>query len=133
VQNLPRYLVLDDGRLIVAHAGLPEEYHGSTSAAALDFAVNGRKNAHPEEHGGETRYRWAEDYRGEPFVVFGHYAQPEVSRLNGTLCLDTGCVYGGRLSALRYPEHEIVSVPAAKAYKESKRWRQTRAGVLTTV
>jgi protein phosphatase len=38
--------------------------------------------------------------------------------VNNTLCLDTGCVFGGRLSALRYPERETVSVAAHRVWYE---------------
>jgi protein phosphatase len=128
VGSLPRRLSLDGGRLIVAHAGLPHEYHRSDSAEADDFAVNGREVAGPN---GETvRYRWAEDYRGDATVVYGHYSQLEATWLNRTICLDTGCVYGGRLTALRYPEGELVSVPAARVYYESRRSQAFRAAAL---
>ncbi len=51
-------------------------------------------------------------------VVYGHTPVPEAEWVNGTICLDTGCVFGGRLTALRYPEREIVSVPARQVYFE---------------
>jgi protein phosphatase len=49
-------------------------------------------------------------------VVYGHTPVPEPEWLNGTICIDTGCVFGGKLTALRYPEKELVSVPAAREY-----------------
>jgi hypothetical protein len=131
VQSLPRRLSLDEGRLIVAHAGLPHEYHhGGDSAEADDFAVNGRKV--PGANGELVRYRWANDYRGDAMVVYGHYSQIEPAWLNGTICIDTGCVYGGRLTALRYPELELISVPAAHVYFESRRSSEFRAAALTS-
>ncbi len=51
-------------------------------------------------------------------VLYGHTPVPTTEWVNGTLCLDTGCVFGGRLSALRYPERELVSVPASRVYYE---------------
>jgi polynucleotide kinase-phosphatase len=41
--------------------------------------------------------------------------------INGTICIDTGCVFGGKLTALRYPERELVDVPAARVYMEPAR------------
>ncbi len=54
-------------------------------------------------------------------VLYGHTPVPEPEWVNNTLCLDTGCVFGGRLTALRYPERELVSVPAARVYYEPAR------------
>lgn len=122
---LPRQLSLDDGRLVVAHAGLPEEYHGADSPEANEFAINGRKVR--DARGELVRYDWAADYRGAAAVVYGHYAQPRSAWVNNTLCIDTGCVYGGRLTALRYPEIELVDVPAERVYFEISRSTEFRA------
>ena len=67
------------------------------------------------------RYPWAEDYRGDAMVVYGHTPVPEAVWVNKTICIDTGCVFGGRLTALRYPERELVSVPAHEVYYEPVR------------
>ncbi|MGI9425961.1 MAG: metallophosphoesterase, partial [Hyphomicrobiaceae bacterium] len=56
------------------------------------------------------------EYGGDPAILYGHTPVPEAEWVNNTLCLDTGCVFGGQLTALRWPEREIVSVPARKAY-----------------
>jgi hypothetical protein len=128
IDALPRRLSLDSGRLVVAHAGLPLEFHAGDSPEADDFAVNGREVAGP--NGEPVRYRWAEDYRGAATVVYGHAAQVVATWVNRTICIDTGCVYGGRLTALRYPELELVSVPAARVYFESRRSPEFRAAAL---
>ena len=51
-------------------------------------------------------------------VVYGHTPVPEAVWVNGTINIDTGCVFGGSLTALRYPERELVSVPARETYYE---------------
>jgi protein phosphatase len=125
INGLPRWLSLDEGRLIVAHAGLPLEYHNlEASEEADDFAVNGRKV--PDTSGQLVRYRWASDDRGEATVAYGHYSGPRAEWLNNTICLDTGCVYGGSLTALRYPERELVSIPASRTYYETDRSEEFR-------
>jgi protein phosphatase len=116
--NLLGHLVLDDGRLVVAHAGLPEAMHGRASAAVRSFALYGDTTGETDEFGLPVRYPWAEDYRGKAMVAYGHTPVPEAEWVNGTICLDTGCVFGGKLTALRYPEREIVSVPARRVYFE---------------
>ncbi len=114
-------MVLDDGRLVVAHAGLPAVMHGRASAAVRAFALYGDTTGETDEFGLPVRYPWAEDYRGRAMVVYGHTPVPDPQWVNGTICLDTGCVFGGRLTALRYPERELVSVPAGDVYYQPAR------------
>jgi protein phosphatase len=115
------HVVLDDGRLVVAHAGLPEAMHGRASAAVRAFALYGDTTGETDEYGLPVRYPWAQDYRGRAMVVYGHTPVPEPEWVNGTICLDTGCVFGGSLTALRYPERELVSVPAGEVYYQPAR------------
>lgn len=115
-RDLVSHLVLDDGRLVVAHAGLKESYQGRASGRVRSFALYGDTTGETDEFGLPVRYPWADDYRGRAMVLYGHTPTPEVEWVNGTMCLDTGCVFGGKLSALRYPEKEVVQVPAAREY-----------------
>lgn len=121
IDNLVSHYVLDDGRLVVAHAGLKEELQGRGSGKVRDFALYGETTGETDEFGLPVRYNWAAEYRGKAIVVYGHTPVPEPEWLNGTICIDTGCVYGGKLTALRYPERELVSVPARQTYYESSK------------
>ncbi|MGN8552265.1 UNVERIFIED_CONTAM: polynucleotide kinase-phosphatase [Microbacterium sp. SLM126] len=116
--DLVSHLVLDDGRLVVAHAGLKEQYHGRASGRVRAFALYGETTGETDEFGLPVRYPWAQDYRGAAVVLYGHTPVPAVEWVNNTACLDTGCVFGGALSAMRYPEREIVSVPAEQVWYE---------------
>lgn len=116
--DLVSHLVLDGGELVVAHAGLKEAYHGRASGRVRSFALYGDTTGETDEFGLPVRYPWADDYRGRAMVLYGHTPTPEPEWVNNTLCLDTGCVFGGRLTALRYPEREIVSVPAERVWYE---------------
>lgn len=116
--GLVSHLVLDDGRLVVAHAGLKEAYHGRASGRVRRFALYGDSTGETDEFGLPVRYPWANDYRGKAMVLYGHTPTPEAEWVNNTMCLDTGCVFGGKLTALRYPEKEVVSVPAEKVWYE---------------
>jgi protein phosphatase len=118
VDALPSHYVLDDGRLVVAHAGLKQELQGRASGKVRDFALYGETTGETDEFGLPVRYNWAANYRGKAMVVYGHTSVPEPEWLNNTICIDTGCVFGGRLTALRYPEKELVSVPALRTYYE---------------
>jgi protein phosphatase len=112
------HYVLDGGRLVVSHAGLIEQYQGRASGRVREFCLYGQTTGETDEYGLPVRYPWAQDYRGSAMVVYGHTPVPAPEWVNNTLCVDTGCVFGGRLTALRYPERELVSVPAAEVYYE---------------
>lgn len=119
IDKLVSHYVLDDGRLVVAHAGLKEALQGRGSGAVRDFALFGETTGETDEFGLPIRYNWAAEYRGRAMVVYGHTPVPEPEWLNRTINIDTGCVFGGKLTALRYPEKDLVFVPAAHAYYES--------------
>lgn len=114
--GLVAHLVLDQGRLVVAHAGLKQEFHNRASARVRAFALYGDTTGETNEYGLPVRLPWAEEYRGDAAVVHGHVLTTELNWVNNTLCLDTGCVFGGSLSALRYPERETVQVPAHREW-----------------
>ncbi|WP_019146259.1 polynucleotide kinase-phosphatase [Aeromicrobium massiliense] len=116
VDGLIAHYVLDDGRLVVAHAGLKEAYHGRASGRVRAFALYGDTSGETDEFGLPVRYPWADDYRGRATVLYGHTPVPEPVWVNNTMCLDTGCVFGGSLSALSYPEREVVQVPAEREH-----------------
>ncbi|RMI31854.1 polynucleotide kinase-phosphatase [Nocardia stercoris] len=116
IDKLVSHLRLDGGRLVVAHAGLKEQYHGRASGRVRDFCLYGESTGETDEFGLPVRYPWARDYRGDAMVVYGHVPTAKVEWVNNTVCLDTGAVFGGELTALRYPEKTCVSVPAERMH-----------------
>ena len=116
IDDLVSHYVLDDGKLVVAHAGMKEEMQGRGSGKVREFALFGETTGETDEYGLTVRYNWAADYRGKAMVVYGHTPIVEPEWLNRTINIDTGCVFGGKLTALRYPEKELVSVPAERIY-----------------
>jgi protein phosphatase len=119
IDDLVSHYVLDDGKLVVAHAGMKESMQGRGSGRVREFALYGETTGETDEFGLPVRFNWAAEYRGRAMVVYGHTPVPEPEWLNRTINIDTGCVFGGQLTALRYPEKEIVSVPAKQTYCES--------------
>ncbi|MFO0806729.1 MAG: polynucleotide kinase-phosphatase [Gemmataceae bacterium] len=121
LDSLVSHYVLDGGRLVVAHAGMKEEMQGRGSGRVRDFALYGETTGETDEFGLPVRCNWAAEYRGSAAVVYGHTPVPEPEWLNRTVNVDTGCVFGGKLTAVRYPEREFVSVPARRTYCEPSR------------
>jgi protein phosphatase len=121
LDGLIGHYVLDDGRLVVAHAGMKERYVGRASQRVREFALYGETTGETDEFGLPVRYNWAAEYRGPAHVVYGHTPVPEADWLNRTINIDTGCVFGGKLTALRWPERAIVSAPARRTYSEPVR------------
>jgi protein phosphatase len=116
LSSLISHYVLDGGRLVVAHAGCKEAYQGRASGRVRAFCLYGDTTGETDDYGLPVRYPWARDYRGSAMVVYGHTPVGQTEWINNTICVDTGCVFGGALTALRYPERQLVSVPARREY-----------------
>jgi protein phosphatase len=118
LDGLRSHVWLDGGRLAVAHAGLKEELVGRGSAAVREFALYGETAGEIDEFGLPLRADWAASYRGLTTIVYGHTPVLQAEWVNNTVCIDTGCVFGGKLTALRWPEKELVDVPAMQTWFE---------------
>jgi polynucleotide kinase-phosphatase len=121
LDGLVSHYVLDDAQLVIAHAGMKAEMQGRGSGKVRDFALYGETTGETDEFGLPIRFNWAAEYRGAAHVVYGHTPVPEPEWLNRTINIDTGCVFGGKLTALRWPEKQLVSVQAARTYSEPAR------------
>lgn len=121
LETLVSHYVFDEGNLVAVHAGLKEKFHGRESKKIRDLAMFGETTGKMDELGLPIRLAWYKDYKGKAFVVYGHTPQAEAKIINHTINIDTGCVFGGKLTAIRYPEKEIVSVAAKQKYCEPAR------------
>ncbi|CRK83448.1 bis(5'-nucleosyl)-tetraphosphatase PrpE [Neobacillus massiliamazoniensis] len=119
-EKAPLYLVLDNRRLIIAHAGIKQEYIGQTSAKVKTFVLYGDITGEKHPDGSPVRRDWAKNYHGEACIVYGHTPVKEPRIINNTYNIDTGAVFGGKLTCLRYPEMEFVSVPSTMPYVAEK-------------
>jgi protein phosphatase len=131
LDGLVSHYVFDGGSLVVSHAGLREEMHGRTAGAIREFCLYGETTGETDEFGLPVRYNWAAEYRGKAMVVYGHTPVVQPEWLNNTINVDTGCVFGGRLTALRYPERELVDVAARREYTPSLRPLNFKSSALT--
>ncbi len=121
LDGLVSHYVLDGGQLVVAHAGMKAEMQGRGRARCASLRCTAKRPARPTSSACRSATHWAEQYRGAATVVYGHTPIPSPEWLNHTLNIDTGCVFGGSLTALRWPERELVSVPARATYAEPAR------------
>jgi protein phosphatase len=131
IDSLISHYVFDNGKLVVAHAGVKQDMQGRASGKVRAFCLYGETSGETDEFGLPIRHNWAAEYRGSATVVYGHTPVLEPEWLNRTINIDTGCVFGGKLTALRYPEKEIISVPAAKIYCEPIRPLAPNGGAVT--
>ena len=120
-ENAPLYLVLDEKRLVIAHAGIRSDYIGRTDKKVKTFVLYGDITGEKHDDGSPVRRDWAKKYANEKsFIVYGHTPVQEPRLINGTINIDTGCVFGGTLTAFRYPEKETVSVPSKQSHVPEK-------------
>lgn len=119
-ENAPLYRVLAEGKLVIAHAGISEELIGKQNSRVKTFVLYGDITGKKHPDGSPVRRDWAQNYKGDPYVVYGHTPVSEVRKVGKTYNIDTGAVFGGKLSSLRFPEFEIVSVPSTMPYVAEK-------------
>jgi protein phosphatase len=131
LDKLVSHLWLDGGRLVVAHAGIKNEMIGRSSGAVREFCLYGETTGETDEFGLPVRHNWAAHYEGKTTIVYGHTPVVGAEWLNNTICIDTGCVFGGKLTALRWPEKQLAEVPAARVYAEPVRPLNTNADPLS--
>lgn len=120
VESLSSHYTLDGGALVVAHGGLIEPMHNRHTADTRAFGIYGDTTGEIDKDGFPVRRDWAATYRGRAMVVYGHTVVTKVEWVNHTVDIDTGCVFGGYLTALRYPEKEIVQQRAVRQHYHGK-------------
>ncbi|MGG3449559.1 bis(5'-nucleosyl)-tetraphosphatase PrpE [Domibacillus aminovorans] len=111
-EQSPLYQMVDSGTLIIAHAGIRADYIGRHDSRVKTFVLYGDITGEKHADGSPIRRDWAKNYTGDPFIVYGHTPVKEPRALNGSINIDTGCVFGGKLTALRWPERDTVSIPS---------------------
>lgn len=119
-EQAPLYLELDRGNLIVAHAGIREDYIGKKNQQVKKFVLYGDITGEKLPDGRPVRRDWAKNYSGKATIVYGHTPVRDVRSINNTYNIDTGCVFGGKLTALRYPEMEVIQVGSSMEFVPKK-------------
>lgn len=120
LHGLPGHVVLDGGRLVVAHTGLPAHLHGVETHESRQLAAYGVLNGAMDPDDPEKRHPWVATHAG-PTVVYGHTPTLQAVWRNDSIDIDTGCVFGWKLTALTWPERTLVAVPARRVYAKRHR------------
>ncbi|MFD2705046.1 bis(5'-nucleosyl)-tetraphosphatase PrpE [Salibacterium lacus] len=119
-EKAPLYLRLDQDSIAAAHAGIPEKYIGQSGKSVKTFVLYGDITGEKKEDGTPVRRDWAAHYTGKRLIVYGHTPVPKPRQLNHTVNIDTGCVFGGHLTGLHYPEMTYTQVPSSMPYIPEK-------------
>lgn len=106
----PYYLIFDDGKLVVSHAGILGKWIGQVGKKIRSFCLYGSSTGKSDEKGFPMRLNWANGYKGDSYIVYGHTPVEKAVWQNRTINIDLGAVFGGKLCALRYPEKKTVTV-----------------------
>ncbi|SFF73813.1 protein phosphatase [Halobacillus alkaliphilus] len=120
VEQSPLYHVLEEADAVIAHAGIRREDIGKNDKKVKTFVLYGDITGEKLPDGRPVRRDWAQHYDGDLWVVYGHTPVREPRFVNKTANIDTGCVFGGELTAFRLPEEELVRVPSSMPLVEEK-------------
>ncbi|SDH72129.1 protein phosphatase [Alteribacillus persepolensis] len=118
--HAPWYQHLDHDQVIAAHAGIRSDLIGKQNKAVKTFVLYGDITGEKHSDGTPVRRDWALHYNGKRTIVYGHTPVHEPRIKNNTINIDTGCVFGGKLTALHYPEMTFSDTPSAMPFVKEK-------------
>lgn len=119
-EQAPLYLLLPDVEAIIAHAGIKESLIGKTGKKVKSFVLYGDTTGEFHPDGRPIRRDWAKYYHGEKWIIYGHTPVYEPRFKNHTVNIDTGCVFGNKLTACQLPELKVVTVPSNQPFQATK-------------
>ncbi|MGB0745327.1 MAG: metallophosphoesterase [Opitutales bacterium] len=121
--SLPKFKYGATSDVVVVHAGfLPNLPWQSQDVDTITNIQVIDKNGNPGKRSDEPDAKtWADYWNGSPFVIYGHTPRPNILERPGSIGIDTGCVYGGHLTAYVTDDASLVQVRAHKTYAHSKR------------
>lgn len=125
---LPKFQYGPTEEIVMVHGGflpdqpwLAQDIDTITKIQVIDKKGNAAKRS--DAPGAKP---WADFWGGRPFVIYGHTPRPNVLERPGSIGIDTGCVYGGHLTAYVIDDRSLVQVRARKAYANSNRLPDSR-------
>lgn len=110
------YLQIPELDVVVAHAGIKESLIGRTGNQVKTFVLYGDITGEVDDLGRPIRLDWAKYYKGNRWIVYGHTPVLKPRKVNKTMNIDTGCVFGNTLTAFSLPEEKLTSVPSKQIF-----------------
>lgn len=122
LEALPDYIYDAELESIFVHAGfLPnEDWRKQPTSVTTQIQVIDPLGQPAKRSRAPESPVWADYWKGPPYVIYGHTPRPKVYKTSCSLGIDTGCVYGGRLTAYDVEAKTILQVRARKAYARSR-------------
>lgn len=123
LEAMPKFLYDAQIDTVIVHGGFLPNKPWQTQGSDLitNIQVIDKKGKAAKRSDAPDATPWADYWCGSPFVVYGHTPRPRVLERKGSVGIDTGCVYGGHLTAYIIEDKSLVQVRAHKAYAHSKR------------
>lgn len=119
-EQAPLYLQLPVIQAVIAHAGIKESYIGRFDKQVKSFVLYGDTTGEIDETGRPIRKDWAQDYKGDQWIIYGHTPVLEPRIIHKTINIDTGCVFGNMLTSFSLPEEKIVSIPSKQTFQRER-------------
>lgn len=119
-ERSPLYHVFEEEKLVICHAGITEDLIGKNNSKVKTFVLYGDITGEKNPDGTPVRLDWAKKYNGNYTIVYGHTPVKEPRKIGKTYNIDTGAVFGGKLTALQFPEMNLVSTPSSMPYVAEK-------------
>lgn len=115
------YILMENGvdTVVCTHAGIKDEYIGKETPKIKNFCRYGDVEG-MDETGKPIRKDWFSHHNNKLLIIWGHDPKPEPFVFNNTINIDQGVVFGGKLTAFRYPEREFIFLDATKDYSDKK-------------
>ncbi len=123
MSKMSKYIYDAKQNTVVVHGGfLPHQpWQDQPLDVITKIQVIDRKGRAAKRSDAPNEPSWAVSWGGDPFAVYGHTPRPNVLTLPSSIGIDTGCVYGGHLTAYIIEDKTLVQVRARQAYAHSKR------------
>lgn len=118
LRSFPLTIQLPEYQAVTVHGGFLPQPHWSEQPEEVVTRIQViDRYGRPRKRDSASHARpWADFWNGPETVIYGHTPRRAVFRRPFSVGIDTGCVYGGRLTAFIFPHRVICQVKALEHY-----------------